>query len=174
MNILFALFALLLPVHSFAQVFKCVNSGAVSYSAIPCSSGAAPYNSSRISGAVSSSNGVITVHRSAEGVYPLQVNLNGINVSMLVDTGATYTTVSSRIGSELGVHSCEATGISNTANGQTSFCSITVSSLSVGALRFSNVPVKIQAGLSMDGLLGNDFLSHFKIEHQNGVMRLSR
>jgi len=168
------LMLLVFPFCSFAQVFKCENSGSITYTSVPCSSGSTSYDSSRLSGSDIVSDGEIVVYKNASGVFPVSVNILGRPFEMLVDTGATYTSVSARVGSFLGINSCAPEGTVGTFNGQSAYCSVTVDSLSIGVMQFSNIPLKVFPTLSFDGVLGNDFLSRFDITSANGIMRLKR
>ncbi len=159
-----------------AEVFKCNNSGVISYSATPCASGsvAYPYNLHRISGASSALEGVISVRRGDNGGYNLNGSANGVPVVFLLDTGASRTTISGRVAYQLGVRSCDANILMATANGLVGSCRINLPRLTVDRFQFSNVDVNVALSMEQDALLGNDLLTRFKIEQQGGVMVLSR
>jgi clan AA aspartic protease (TIGR02281 family) len=173
MKILFIFFFLIAPVLSFAEIFKCNNSGVILYSTSPCSSGSVIYKSDLVSVLTSSARSV-NVPISSGGVYVLAGSLDGRGVSFMLDTGATKTTIAGSTAYEMGIRSCGITSYSNTASGLAGQCSMVISRLDVGGFVFNNVPVDISPKMIGYSLIGNDLLSRFKIQHQSGVMTISR
>lgn len=163
----------LLPSFAFGEVFKCVNDGRVSYLSSPCLSGAAHYDADRVSIANASVNSV-TVFLGSDGQYTLPGSVNGIGTTFIIDTGASFTTISGDFAFKLGVHSCVPVGTVHTANGNAPTCRVTVSSLTVGGFNFSNVTIFLNPTMQGNTLLGNDLLSGFKVNHQAGLMVLSK
>ncbi len=155
-----------------AEVFKCVVSGHISYSDSPCLSGSVPYAAPHdtIPGEPRS----VTVTRGANGVYSLPGSIDGQSATFIVDTGATYTTISGALAYRLGIHSCQQAGITNTASGKAVFCRARISRLSIAGFKFSNIDVSITPQMPQDGLLGNDLLSTLKLTHAAGSITLSR
>lgn len=167
------LFLLIAPVPAFAGVYKCVNDGKVVYSESPCVSGAVAYDAERVSVADGSAR-TATATRGADGTFSLMGAVNGQPVEFMLDTGASFTTISGALAYRLGVRSCVPAGVFKTGNGNSAYCRITLSRLSVAGFNFANVSVAVSPAMSTDALFGNDLLSHFLVIQKNGVMTLSR
>lgn len=163
----------LLPASAFGEVYKCVVDGRVSYSSSPCLSGAVPYNSNRAS-VTDTTAGSVTVARDAHGIYSLPGSINGRSVSFIVDTGASFTTISGDFARQLGINKCMQVGVTHTANGDAPMCRVTVSSLSFGGFNYLNLTISLNPTMQGVALLGNDLLSGFRVNQQSGVMILSK
>lgn len=170
-NILFLL--LCFPVLALAGVNKCVNDGKVVYSESPCLFGAVVYDAKRVSIADSSVRS-LSVLRGANGIYSVPGAVNGQPVDFMIDTGASFTSISGVVAYRLGVRSCVAAGSSNTAAGVAAFCRVVVPTLSVGGFNFVNVTINVLPSMSVDALFGNDLLNHFTVHQRGGIMTLSR
>lgn len=168
------LLLLFFPALAFAEVHKCMtDTGKVTYSETPCVTGRVPYDAGRAS-ISESSVGSASISRDAGGVYRTKGSVNGQFESFLIDTGASFTTLSGDFASRLGVQNCRAEGFFNTANGRVAFCRVKVAKLTVAGFSFTNVSVAVNPGLIGESLFGNDLLSQFAVSHRNGVMTLSR
>lgn len=174
MKILYILFFLIVPVASYADVYKCRGSGGSSYSDSLCGSGAVAYRDDLLTSNNSPSQTSVSVPLGDNGVHNLTGDINGSPVSFILDTGASRTTLSGDTAYALGVHSCQITGNSNTAAGVVGHCSMVVSSIQIAGVIFRDVPVKISPTMRGRSLVGNDLLSRFRIEQRGGVMVLSR
>jgi len=98
---------------------------------------------------------------------PVQVTVNGTPVNLLLDTGATQTTLSQRIVSALALP-VVGTGRNTVADGRTVDAQIVrVATLAFGDLAVNNLAVSVITGAigeqGRDGLLGYNFLRHFKV-----------
>ena len=164
---------LLFPCFAAGEVFKCVNDGKVSYSSEPCKSGAVPYDARRASVNDQSADSV-TVTRDAHGVYSLPGSINGRSVNFIVDTGASFTTISGDFARTLGINDCVQVGVTHTANGDAPMCRVKVTSLSFGGFNYSDISISLNPTMQGVALLGNDLLSGFKVNQQAGVMVLSK
>jgi clan AA aspartic protease (TIGR02281 family) len=167
------LILVLLPVSAFGEVYKCVADGRVSYSSSPCLSGGVPYDSNRASVTDTTADSV-TVARDVHGIYSLPGSINGRSVDFIVDTGASFTTISGDFARQLGINKCLQVGVTHTANGDAPMCHVTVSSLSFGGFNYSNLTISLNPTMQGVVLLGNDLLSGFKVNQQSGVMILSK
>lgn len=167
------LILVLLPSFASGEVFKCVNDGKVSYSSSPCESGAVPYDARR-SSVNDQSADTITVTRDAHGIYSLPGSINGRSVNFIVDTGASFTTISGDFARTLGINNCVQVGVTHTANGDAPMCRVKVDSLSFGGFSYSNLSISLNPTMQGVALLGNDLLSGFKVNQQAGVMVLSK
>jgi aspartyl protease family protein len=107
-------------------------------------------------------------------LYPVQGSVNGLTANFIVDTGATNTTLSAELASRLGIHSCVANSVVSTANGIANHCRVIVSSLIFAGFNFRDILVSVSPIMQGPSLIGNDILSIFKIEQEQGLMVLSR
>lgn len=163
-----------IPTKNSSGVYKCVNSGHVTYGSVPCASGAAVYQSDLVIVTHTPMARSVALMRGDNGVYNLSGNVNGFPVDFILDTGAAKTTISGTTAYQMGIHSCQVTNNSSTANGLAGNCSMVVSKLSVGDFVFSNVTVNIAPNMQGNSLIGNDLLSELKVEQHNGEMTLSK
>ena len=109
--------------------------------------------------------GDVKIPRSRDGHFYAVGTVNGRPVRFLVDTGASMVTVSEAFATSAGLMGGEPT-VFNTANGPLNGRTlrdipVTVGPVSVSAVRVGVGLVGFQAG---DGLLGQSFLSKFRIE----------
>jgi aspartyl protease family protein len=164
---------LLLPSLASGEVFKCVVDGGVSYSGSPCLSGAVPYDAGRVSVNDESAD-TVTVTRDSHGIYSLPGSINGRSVNFIVDTGASFTTISGDFAKTLGINNCIQVGVTHTANGDAPMCRVNISSLSFGGFNYSNISVSLSPNMQGIALIGNDLLSRLKVNQQAGVMVISK
>lgn len=160
---------LFISFNAHSQVFKCANSR-VSYSDSPCTSGAAAYNSSAAS--VSPAAPLQILH--ANGGFFYAGSANGLPVNFQIDTGATKTTLSGETAFKLGIKTCVPSGVSHTANGETVFCMVRLSSLTLGHFSFNNVDVQVIPRMTGVSLFGMDLLSQMHFSQANGLLIISR
>ena len=100
--------------------------------------------------------------------------INGTPVNFLVDTGATYVSMSHQDAEKLGIDYRAGMPISmNTANGVTGAFQITLQSVSVGNIVIHNVPAVVSTGgFTSELLLGNSYLSKVDLKIDQGVLIL--
>ena len=156
---------------AFAQVFKCSDSGRVTYSTSLCSFGSVAYNNSALT--VSETRPLI-IQSAGRGGFYAEGSVNGSPVSFHVDTGATFTTLSGGDAYRLGVHSCSVAGSSSTANGNAAFCRVHVNKLTLGEFVFYNVDIQVMPSMSGASLFGLDLLGQLRFSHAGGVLTISR
>lgn len=102
---------------------------------------------------------------------------NNNNLQLLIDTGASITIVTPEVLQQQGIH-YEDTGntrVFNTANGAVRAPVYMLDSLTVGDWRVEQVEVGVLELKGMDGLLGMNFLKHFRffIDQHASMLRLS-
>jgi clan AA aspartic protease (TIGR02281 family) len=106
---------------------------------------------------------LVPIHMTGSAAFvPVTLN-HAIQATMLLDTGATYTVVSRRLASSLGLYEASRATLS-TANGLISVPLARLQSIKVGVAEALNVTVAIQdisTNPTVAGLLGLDFLSRF-------------
>ncbi len=115
--------------------------------------------------------GVVTIKRRSGGVPVIDVVFNRrIAFEMLVDSGASITTITRPMAKALGITTAQVLEYVtfSTANGKTQMPIVYLNAVSVGGLTTTKVPVAI-AGPDMEmGLLGQDFLQHFDFSVRGG------
>jgi aspartyl protease family protein len=107
----------------------------------------------------------------------VSVEINGVPARMIVDTGATRTTLSKQLASRAGI---EPSGgaIVTTPMGKTWLPGGRADHISLGAARLRDVPVFIHTsddgsfGEGVDGLLGLSFLGNFHVQFSGGALEL--
>jgi aspartyl protease family protein len=108
-------------------------------------------------------------HFVADGV------INGINVRMVVDTGATVIALPGSVADRLGLDYRRGTrGVTQTANGPVAAYSVRFDTVRVGAVELQSVEgIVIESGLPV-ALLGMSFLSRVEMRQEGGAMTLLR
>ncbi|MBB3192376.1 retropepsin-like aspartic protease family protein [Halomonas cerina] len=106
----------------------------------------------------------IVLARNAAGHFVATGRLNGVPVTFLLDTGATYVAVSAPLATRLGLEP-EASAWFRTANGRTRGYLTTLDEVSLGGVTARQVRGSISPGLEGEvALLGMSFLERFDIE----------
>ncbi|WP_281349314.1 retropepsin-like aspartic protease family protein [Parvibaculum sedimenti] len=105
--------------------------------------------------------------------------MNGIEARMIIDTGASRTSLTRSFAARAGIEPVKDDGsIAHTANGAIWVMGGRAKVISLGDARASNIPVFIQTveqkgfGPGIDGLLGLSFLGNFKFTVNDGVLEL--
>jgi clan AA aspartic protease (TIGR02281 family) len=108
----------------------------------------------------------------------VKVNVNDRSSGhFILDTGATYTSISRRMAQELGFDLNETETISiTTANGELQVPKVRLKTVKVNNIEASDVEATVmdfEENASFSGLLGLSFIQHFKLtlDPQNGQMR---
>jgi aspartyl protease family protein len=124
------------------------------------------------------SSGEIAIAADAGGQYSADVVINGQDVKMMVDTGATMVVISSRTAARLGVavYAADYRGQVQTANGLARVASVTLSTMQVGPIALYNVNAWVLDGAASNvDLLGMSFLKRLaSVEQKSGQLILRR
>lgn len=114
----------------------------------------------------------IEVPRDPSGHFNLVVDVNGVPVDFLVDTGATDVVLTMQDAARVGLdpQNLAFIGSARTANGTVRTASATVDSLSIGSLSFDRARVSVNGGDMDQSLLGMSFLSRIGRLEMTGNM----
>lgn len=106
--------------------------------------------------------------------YRIQGLINGKPVYFMVDTGATFVSMSRQEAERLGIDYRGGSPITmNTANGIAKAYLVTLSSVAVGNIVVNNVQAVVHAGdFALELLLGNSYLSKIDLKIDQGVLVL--
>ena len=111
---------------------------------------------------------VITVNRSRFGHYYLRGTINGSEYDLLVDTGATLTTIPKSLAKRTHVVVTD-TQLFNTANGKVN-ADIGKVTIELHGMKIEQHPVAIIDTAEEQPLLGMDILKRMKMTQGDGVM----
>ena len=125
-----------------------------------------------LAGAVSVGQAPVTLERNAYGHFVAPGEIDGQNVTFLIDTGATYVSLSRSLAESLGLEPGREVTFT-TANGRVDGHLTTLDSVRLGGLQARRVPGSIHAGIEDDVvLLGMSFLGRFDIQIRGDRMIL--
>lgn len=115
----------------------------------------------------------ITLERDRAGHFKAPGEINGVPVTFLLDTGATYVALSAGLADRLELERGRHVWF-NTANGRVQGTLVDLDSVSLGGIRLDNVQGSVSPNMEDDTvLLGMSFLSHLAIEIRGGEMVLT-
>jgi len=119
------------------------------------------------------SDHVIRVKADANGHYYVKGSADGVPLEFMIDTGASYITLTKEAAGRLSIGPLSFNIATNTANGPIQNAQITIRQLTVGSFTVSDIPAVVNGGALDEPLLGMSWLRLFRsIEIQNGVMTL--
>jgi aspartyl protease family protein len=135
--------------------------------------GGTPVN---LGGAASEGSGSqIVLSAVSGGHFVSSGSINGKTVRFMVDTGATFISISQQEADRIGLNYRNgARGYSQTANGAIPVYRIMLDSVRVGDVQVFNVEALVSPAPMEMVLLGNSFLSRFQMRRDNDVMRLEK
>jgi aspartyl protease family protein len=135
--------------------------------------GGTPVN---LGGAASEGSGSqIVLNAVSGGHFVSSGSINGKAVRFMVDTGATFISISQQEADRIGLNYRNgARGYSQTANGAIPVYRIMLDSVRVGDVQVFNVEALVSPAPMEMVLLGNSFLSRFQMRRDNDVMRLEK
>jgi len=114
----------------------------------------------------------------AGGQYSTDVEIDGQNVKMLVDTGATMVVISAETASRLGLQiaNSDYTGRVRTANGIAAVAPVTLREVTIGPIYLGEVQALVaDRNAGAVNLLGMSFLKRLaSVEQQSGRLMLRR
>lgn len=118
-------------------------------------------------------NRVVELQRGLDGHYRAQAFINGTQVDVLVDTGATGVAISQRLADKLSLKSHDAIR-TTTANGDSIAYETRLSSVKLGGVEAKDVAATIAPGLHGDVLLGMSFLGRMDVRLYKGTMTIKQ
>ncbi|AWZ21041.1 hypothetical protein RTM1035_04860 [Roseovarius sp. TM1035] len=119
----------------------------------------------------------IEVPRAPDGHYYLTVEIEGVPVRFVVDTGASQIVLSQSDAERIGLDtkSLAYLGRAYTANGEVRTATVRLESLAVGPVRHENLRAVVNQGEMGQSLLGMEYLQRFSsIEITGGRLVLTR
>ena len=116
---------------------------------------------------------IVTLQRGPDGHYRSEALINGQQVNVLVDTGATGVAISQRTADRLGITSRTAVRTS-TANGDAVAYMTRLQSVKLGGVEAKDVSALIAPGLDGDVLLGMSFLGRMDVRLYKGAMTIQQ
>lgn len=116
------------------------------------------------------------IYKDEQGMYFASGKINDKPVRFVVDTGATYVTLSSQLARKIGVdYRRGSEGYANTASATIPVWQVVLDSVSVGDIRVANVMATVIEGSRPSAvLLGNSFLQHTELQRIGSVMELQQ
>lgn len=118
------------------------------------------------------SDGVVEIHRAADGHYHWPGQINGHAVDFLVDTGATRSTMSRALAERLELKTGGRVR-TTTANGIVQGAEAQVTVELRGGMSAHRLKMVVLPSLGEHPLLGMDMLGKLNLNQRNGVLRVS-
>lgn len=104
--------------------------------------------------------GTVRIRMGPDGHFWARVQLNGVERSMLIDSGATITAISERTAKRAGITASDGLpAIIETANGSVAARSGRIAEVSLGPLRMQDLGVVVSQNFGELDVLGMNFLS---------------
>lgn len=163
-------------------IFKCKNpAGVMLYQEKPCEkevqsvSSWASTSTTAVevdADAAGSESAVLVIGQGPGGHYFIDGAVNDSYLNFVIDTGATTVALPLSVASNAGV-TCKKAAMMSTGNGVTRGCTVTIEKLKFGHFTLHYVDAVVMPNLSQP-LLGMNVLKQFRVEQDNGQMRLSR
>lgn len=118
----------------------------------------------------------LKIYPDALGMYYIDGEINGLKTRFLVDTGATYVTLSGNRARQLGIDFRRGSPSQvQTAAAVVTAWTVKLDSVSVGGIRMSNIDATVIAGdQPFEVLLGNSFLQHTRMQKAGAVLELNK
>ncbi len=116
----------------------------------------------------------INIAISENGGFYIAGTINGHAVNFQIDTGAGMLAISTQAAKDYGITGCENHGKSSTANGTTDTCITKAASLTFGNFELKDIDISVMPNMNDHPLLGMNVLRLFKVEAQNGSLRISK
>lgn len=162
-----------------ATIFKCRNAeGTLFYQEKPCTEDKKSVSSWNLSAESTmdetgvSASGTLVLSQGNNGHYFVDGSINDHFLNFVIDTGASSVALPKGIADTAGLH-CIGQVRMETGNGTSYACTTVIQKFRFGNFTLSNVNAIIAPNLNQP-LLGMNVLKRFKVEQENGQMRMSR
>ena len=163
------LVTILCAVHATAwsgTIYKCKNAGGdLLYQEKPCAE-----QTRSVSSWGSASGSPLVLPQGNGGHYFVDGTVNDHKLNFVIDTGATVVVIPQAQANQAGLI-CQKQTMTHTANGLTATCRTTIRKLKFGTFTLTNVVASIAPNLGQP-LMGMNVLKQFRVEQDNGEMRL--
>jgi aspartyl protease family protein len=116
---------------------------------------------------------VIEIPAARDGHYYLEGSVNGVPLRFMIDTGATYVSVSEAFARKANLPE-GIVGYFSTANGNVEGRIVKDQVIEAEGFRATGLSVAVTPLGGKKGLLGQNFLKQFEVSQSGGVMRLRR
>ena len=113
----------------------------------------------------------ISIPAARDGHYYLKGSINGEPITFMIDTGATYVSVSSNFARKARLPE-GVVGYFSTANGSVEGRIVKDQEVAAEGFRISGLSVAVTPLDGKTGLLGQNFLKRFEISQSQGTLRL--
>lgn len=162
------------------SVYKCRNQqGALIYQESPCKQDVQPVSSWTAAAeakqqdgeAGKNFNGTLIIRQHPSGHYFMDGAINGKPLTFVIDTGASFVSLPRPLALSAQIY-CKDKILMQTANGAASACTAVIPRLKFGPFLIRDAQATISPNLGQP-LLGMSVLQQFRIEQDNGEMRLS-
>lgn len=123
------------------------------------------------------SDNMVEVPRGRDGHFHLDLQINGVTVPFLVDTGATQVVLTRADAARVGLDPAELNfiGTAFTANGEVRIAPVVLERVTLGPIEDRNLRASVNGGQMEQSLLGMTYLNRFeRIEIQNDRLVLTR
>jgi clan AA aspartic protease, TIGR02281 family len=117
-------------------------------------------------------DGTLVIKQSRSGHYFLDGSINSKKLTFVIDTGASEVSLPRPVALSAQIY-CKNQVLMQTANGSASACTTIIPRLKFGPFLMKDVTATIVPNLSQP-LLGMNVLQQFRIEQDNGEMRISK
>lgn len=163
-----------------AAIYKCKNQqGNLIYQDIPCTQETQTVSSRRVAAEAAQeenapatvSNGVLIIKQRGSGHFSVDGTINGKPLTFVIDTGASVVVLPRQLAFSAHIY-CGNRVMLQTARGPASACSAVIPKLGIGPFQLKDIPAVISGDLGQP-LLGMSVLQQFKIEQDQGEMRIS-
>jgi aspartyl protease family protein len=116
---------------------------------------------------------VISLAAAPNGHFYADGTVNGVQLHLMVDSGATQTTIPVTLVSRLNLGPLVFNHTASTANGSVRDAAVTIRELTISGVTFHDVSAVVTAGTLDEPLLGQSFLNGLQSYHvQNRIMTL--
>jgi aspartyl protease family protein len=120
---------------------------------------------------------VVEVPRGRDGHFHLDLQVNGVTVPFLVDTGATQVVLTRRDAARVGLEPADLNfiGTARTANGEVRIAPVVLDRVALGPIEDRALRASVNGGQMDQSLLGMAYLNRFdRIEIENNRLLLTR